>query len=121
MTTIYGYSAADWDKAKAEMRQILIAAAKATTWISYDDLAAQMHTIHLKPFAEAMVVMLAQISVEENAAGRGLLSAVVVHKENQTPDKGFFQLARQLGRDVTDTDMFWLTELDSVCAYWRMH
>jgi hypothetical protein len=56
--------------------------------------------------------MLVQISVEEDANGRGMLSAIVVHSGDSKPGKGFFDLARQLDRDVSDSLACWVQEVN---------
>ena len=56
--------------------------------------------------------MLGQISEEEDAAGRGMLSVLVVHKDgDKMPGPGFFTLAKKLGRDISDRDKCWSDEL----------
>ena len=63
--------------------------------------------------------MLEEISREEDAAGRGMLSALVVHKTGeQKPGGGFFTLAEKLGRDITDRDKVWIEEVIKVRAAW---
>ncbi len=119
MATKYGYTSAAWNMAKAEMRQILVATAKAESLISYGDLALQIQAIHLEPDAYAMAALLGEISTEENAAGRGMLSVLVVHKDDDMPGQGFFILADELGRDTSDPLKLWMTELKNVYAYWR--
>ena len=59
--------------------------------------------------------MLGEISTEENEAGRGMLTVVVVHKEgDMKPGPGFFELAQKLGRQVGDLDVFWISEFKRV-------
>jgi hypothetical protein len=46
--------------------------------------------------------MLGEISLE-GAAGRGMLSVIVVHKDgDMQPGPGFFELAEELDRDTSD-------------------
>ena len=62
------------------------------------------------------------INREEVAEGGPLLSAVVVHRENRMPGKGFFKLGRALGRfDGHDEDAYYIAELRKVYDYWRTH
>ena len=56
--------------------------------------------------------MLGQISVEEDAAGRGMLSALVVHKHSDgQPGPGFYELADDRGRDTSDKVCCWVEEI----------
>ncbi len=62
------------------------------------------------------------INREEVDEGGPLLSAVVVHKANMMPGKGFFALARALGRfDGHDEDAYYFAELQKVHDYWKNH
>jgi hypothetical protein len=102
----YGYENADWEAAKEEMRSILIERARVggevKGTIPYSDLVNQVTTIHLEPDSYALAAMLGEISSEEDAAGRGMLTVIVVHKEgDMQPGPGFFDLAKRLGRDTT--------------------
>lgn len=64
--------------------------------------------------------ILKQISTEEHAAGRPLLSAVVVMKGKKLPGAGFFGLAQRVGLyDGADPQAFWRREVQRVWDYWR--
>jgi hypothetical protein len=119
MSTKYGYDAAAWASAKTEMRRILIERAKAQETIPYSDLVNQVTSITLDPRSQALAFMLGEISSEEDSAGRGMLTVIVVHKfGDMTPGPGFFDLARQLGRDTSDILKCWIDELRRVHNYW---
>jgi hypothetical protein len=109
----YGYSDADWERAKAEMRTVLVGVAATTEgFISYSELVAQVTTIAFDPHDPRLWFMLREISSEENAAGRGMLTAVVTHaRGDMMPGGGFFDLARALGYDPPDELEFWLEQL----------
>lgn len=64
--------------------------------------------------------ILGEISTHEHEKGRPLLSAVVIHRDNNIPGHGFFTLARELGlhRD-TDDRMFFINELRRVHDRWK--
>jgi hypothetical protein len=109
----------DLEKAKEEMRQILIGRAKLRQTIPYTDLVAQVKAIDLPRNSPALWNMLGEISTAEDAAGRGMLTVIVVHGQGDTlPGAGFFRLARRLGKDVSDERAFWTEELERVCASW---
>jgi len=119
MTTKYGYSIADWNSAKEEMRQILIKRAQVRGMIPYSELVSQIHTIQMEPKSYALAAMLGEISREEDAVGRGMLTVIVVHKSgDMQPGPGFFELAKELGRDTSDILKCWVGELRRVYAYW---
>ncbi len=64
--------------------------------------------------------ILGEISTDEDRSGSPLLSAIVVHKDNHLPGKGFFELARELGKlkPGEDNDAFYASELKSVFEEW---
>lgn len=120
MSTHYNYPIDQWNAAKAEMRDILINCAKLGETIAYSELVQQVKAIHFEPDSHIFHTMLGEISSEEDTAGRGMLSVIVVHKEgDMKPGKGFFELASSLGHNVNDTDAFWVRELDKVFASWK--
>jgi len=119
MDTKYGYSIVDWNKAKKEMRQILINRAKVRGQIPYSELTKKIKTINIEPESYALAAMLGEISGEENAKGRGMLSVIVVHNSgDMQPGPGFFEFAKELGRDTSNILKCWVDELNKVHAYW---
>jgi hypothetical protein len=66
--------------------------------------------------------ILNEIACQENAAGRPLLSAVVVLPEIGYPRREFFMLARELGLNRFEDDRsFYGYELKRVHDYWQAH
>lgn len=119
MKTKYGFPISDWNKAKNEMRGILIERAKVRGMIPYSELVGKLKTISLEPESYALAAMLGEISSEEDASGRGMLTVIVVHKQgDMQPGPGFFELAEELGRDTSDILKCWVDELKKVYAYW---
>ena len=63
--------------------------------------------------------ILEEISNAEHRSGRPLLTAVVTLKGENLPGKGFFDLAKRLGKyDGGDDDLYWASELKRVHDYW---
>jgi molybdopterin synthase catalytic subunit len=119
MTTKYGYEQHEWDAAKAEMREALIERAKVRGMIPYSELVEKITTIELEPNSFALAAMLGEVSTEEDAADRGMLSVIVVHKVgDMQPGPGFFELAGELGRDTSDILKCWVDELKKVHRVW---
>ncbi len=66
-----------------------------------------------------MAQILGNISSAEYQAGRPLLSAIVVFKDEFRPGDGFFKLAERLGLyHGGDRDEYWVKELQRVRDYW---
>jgi hypothetical protein len=63
--------------------------------------------------------LLDEISMHEFNQGKPLLSAVVIHVQDNIPGNGFFTMAERLGRFAgRDRLQFWLSELRSVHDHW---
>ena len=66
--------------------------------------------------------MLREICDYEHKHNRPMLSAIVVRKTEGSPGKGFFELARGLGKLTSvfrrDEDAFWRDELTAVYDTW---
>ncbi|HLF70586.1 MAG TPA: hypothetical protein VI759_00330 [Dehalococcoidia bacterium] len=116
----FGYGDSEWEHAKSEVCDILRELARDFgSTIAYSELVGRVQAIKLHQQSPALAGMLEQISTSEDAAGRGMLSVLVVHKSGDLrPGRGFFDLAQRLGRDVSDEDAFWVGELKKVHDSW---
>ena len=98
---------------------MLIARAKARDIISYKELVGQVTAIQLEPQSFALRTMLREIAAEEHAAGRGMLTALVVYNSgDMQPGPGFFALAGRLGKNTDDVLRCWIKELQRVYNCW---
>lgn len=87
--------------------------------IAYSDLATKITNISLGAYDQRFFHFLGEISQEEDAAGRGMLTVLVVHKSGDLqPGPGFYELANYLGRDTRDLLTCWIEELHRVHAVW---
>lgn len=69
----------------------MIERAQIRGMLSYSDLVQQIHAVHLEPHHPRPAHLLGEISSEGDAAGRGMLTVVVVHKVgDMEPGDGFF-------------------------------
>jgi molybdopterin synthase catalytic subunit len=115
----YGFTEAQWAAAKKEARELLTARARVRGMIPYSDLAARIKAISLEAHDQRLFHLIGELSTEEDAAGRGMLSVIVVHKSgDMQPGPGFFELANKLGRDTSDILKCWVEELKKVHAVW---
>jgi hypothetical protein len=101
----------------------LVAVASAGKTIRRDDDAALLGLDIDSPSGrEELIRALNDIAYQENAAGRPLLSAVVILPEIGYPGKAFFLLARELGfNHYGDDRSFYYHELKQVHDYWKKH
>ncbi len=116
----YGFTMTQWDAAKSEAKAILAECAKRGHMIAYSDFVKKLHSISLEHRDPRLFHFLGEISAEEDAAGRGMLTALVVHKQgDMKPGPGFFELAKKLGHKTRDIDKFWIDEVNKVIAAWK--
>ena len=114
-----GISQADWDASKEEARAIMIDRTKVRGMITYTDLVKQIKRVRLEPHDPRLFHLLGEISTEEDAAGRGMLSVIVVHKTgDMEPGLGFFELANILKRNTANPMNCWVDELHKVHKVW---
>jgi hypothetical protein len=117
--TKFGYSASEWCSAKDEARAAMIERARARDTITYSDLTISISSIAFKPDDFAFASLLGEISTEEDEAGRGMLTALVIRKgDEMLPGAGFYNLAERLGRDTADWLQCWVTEINRVFDFW---
>jgi hypothetical protein len=115
----YGFRPDEWESAKAETLEILKAKASERGMITYGDLAKEITSSRFEPHEYALWSLIGEISEAEDDAGRGLLSALVVHKHGDLePGRGFYELAAERGRDMSDKTKGWIAELHKVHEYW---
>lgn len=114
----YGYDARSWEQAKSEAICAIIRQAGP---ISYSELAGHIRSIRFDPHDSSLHHLLGQISVEEDAAGRGMLSVLVVRQSDGMPGQGFFDLAQRLGRDISDRERCWVKETGEVLNHCYNH
>lgn len=116
---IQGFPDRDWVAAQQEAVDLMVNVARRRGMIPYSHLFACVSRITLQPHDPRVYPFLEEISVAEDAAGRGMLTVVVVHKTgDMEPGKGFYELAKRLGRDTSDLQKCWIAELHKVHAYW---
>jgi hypothetical protein len=107
----HGFQPAAWEAAKTEAREIMMKRAKRGAPISYSELVDQIRSISMDAHDPRLAHFLGEISRAEDAKGRGMLTAVVVHKHDGFPGQGFFELAEELGRTIKDREQFWVEEM----------
>ena len=118
---IHGFSEEQWAAAKSEVLELLASRAKLRGMIPYSELASKIKTVPLAAHDQRLFNLLGEVSEHEDAAGRGMISVIVVHKRgDMQPGPGFFELAKHLGRDTSDILACWIKELKKVHAHWSL-
>lgn len=103
-----------------DIHEELLRVAKAGCSVNYSDIAPMVGLNMESAYDRNQIArVLDGISRAEHLAGRPLLSAVVIRKDENMPGNGFFTLARGLGLHTKgDNFEFWLAELRRVHDYW---
>lgn len=115
----WGFEIAAWDAAKKEAKDLLQDYARRRQMIPYSTFVQKLKSISMEAHDPRLPHFLGEIASEESAAGRGMLTALVVHKVGDLqPGPGFFELARQLGHQFTDIEKFWIQEVKRVFEVW---
>lgn len=119
--TKFGFDDLAWEAAKAEGKEALVACARDRRMVPYSEFIRQIHSISFDgPHDLRLRPFLGEISQSEERAGRGMLTALVVHKHGDyQPGPGFFELAKSLGHDTSDVEKFWIQEVKKVFAAWQ--
>ena len=115
----HGFGEAAWEAAKEEARQLMYGAARKRSLISYSELVSRITQVQMEARDTRLDHFLGEIAREDDQAGLGLSTVVVVHKTgDQMPGPGFFDMAEEQGRDVSDPVGCWMQELNSVYGRW---
>ncbi len=118
--TKFGYEDADWDLAKREAVKVLGDYANKRQMIPYSEFVPYITAVRFDgPHDPRLFHFLGEISADEARRGRGMLTALVVHKGGDfQPGPGFFELAKELGHEVDDIEKFWIQEVKRVFEAW---
>ena len=121
-TSTYDYAPATWQAAKDLVQQQIVSNLRNPRILltTYGDLVRDVgHIIDFgTPRNAVFHCLLGQISDEQEEKGRGLLTALVVHKDDLHPGVGFFEGAAQWGRDISDRDRCWNQEIERLQKVW---
>lgn len=116
----HGFPKDKWEAAKAEAKSLLVGYARRRQMIPYSEFVTKIRSINIEYHDPRLFHFLGEISAEESTAGRGMLTALVVHKHgDMQPGPGFFELAQELGHDTSDILKFWIEEVKVVFAAWQ--
>ena len=98
--------------------------AKRQETTTYSDIAPLANLDMADPAnRDEISQLLGQISTYEHQQGQPMLTAIVIHREDNIPGPGFFELARHLGRlkEGNDKLAFFCHEVARVHQTWSKH
>jgi hypothetical protein len=108
-------------KVNQQLYSRLCEVARQRRYIRYADAATVVGLdMNIPADRDEISRLLDEISMHEFNDGKPLLSAVVIHVQDNIPGNGFFTMAERIGRfDGTDRLQFWLGELRAVHDHWE--
>ena len=106
-----------------ELHNRLVSVARSGGYATYSEIAPLLGLDMASPADRTEIGrLLGEVSVFEHQLGHPLLSVIVIHRDNNIPGPGFFQLAQDLGiYDGNDDLLFFVREFQRVRDYWRQH
>jgi hypothetical protein len=118
----YNYPTATWTSAKETAKHYIVRNLRNpnVVFTTYGDLVDELRPVidFGSPRNAVFHCLLGQISDDEEENGRGLLSALVVHKDDLKPGTGFYEGAAAWGRDMTDRESCWAAEVSKLQKQW---
>lgn len=115
----HGFAPEKWEAAKVEAVASMVKRARRGRTMTYTELCEEIASINFDPHDPRLPHLLGQISTAEDAEGRGMLTAVVVHKHDGQPGDGFYKLAASLGREAKDPEDAWISELNALRDFYQ--
>ena len=120
---MFGFDSQNWQRARQQVFEVLVDQARRCELISYSDLVEQIDAIDLEMSSDkdrgALGWLLGDVSRETDETGIGMLSAMAVLKDRNVPAFGFYDLARQLGYEFDDPELFWANQYEQVIEHYR--
>ncbi|MCA9883804.1 MAG: hypothetical protein KC708_12570 [Anaerolineae bacterium] len=115
----YGLTPEQWQQAVDEVREICIDVARQRSLITYSEVCKRMRTVNPHPGSYVFQAILREMCFSEEAAGRGLLCALVVNQSKGIPGAGFFRaLGQERPQFADDLQAGWREECEFLYQYW---
>lgn len=115
-STRYGFPVEAWEAAKQQANALLEERARERATITYAEICRAVSAIDLKPRSWAIMGFLNEICTEADAAHGIMLASLVVRADTGMPGAGYFRNAARLGRDVSDPEAYWRSEVERIYA-----
>ncbi|QCE32348.1 hypothetical protein FAI41_01400 [Acetobacteraceae bacterium] len=118
----------NFSKIKTVIKEILRKKARRKKQITYTELSQEVDRRtgeYIDPHSPILARMLGEISTETYNLGQGMLSILVIRKDNSSPGDGFFELAAELGENISkkspedDKTKFEIEQFYQVCDFYK--
>jgi methyl coenzyme M reductase subunit C len=114
--TRYGFPVEAWEAAKSQANALLEDVARSRSTITYAEICREVTAVQLKPRSWAIMGFLNEICTEADAKHGIMLASLVVRADTGMPGDGYFRNAARLGRDVSDPEAYWRSEVERIYA-----
>ncbi len=114
----WGLTESEWVDARERMTSLLAGLAAERVTITYGDIAREIFGDRLSARSGGLYKMLYEVCAEQDARHGTMLASLVVRKDTGIPGKGYFANAALLGRDVTDPEAYWRSEVEKIWRVW---
>jgi len=118
----HGQDAERWAKAKGKVCATLVERARHRGFITYSELAKNVSGVPMpgEGWSSNLAWLLGQVLMEEIDAGRPLLPALAVRKQEGSPGMGFYQAAGDAGvGDGTQSEALWVREFTKAHRFYE--
>lgn len=111
----WGLDDSEWEAAVNRLTQLLVAAARGRTTITYGEAARHALDDRFSARSGALMDLLAHVDRREQASRGVMIATLVVRADTGRPGEGYFAFAEELlGEDSADRERFWLQHAQAV-------
>lgn len=111
----------DRARAKSELREMLIEAARQRGTVTYSDVSLRVFGGRVPARSRLIMDLLSEVDEEEQAARGIVIASLVVRADTGVPGAGYFTfMARRFGKDVADPRAAWRAEAERVWAAYEV-
>lgn len=104
-----------WQKAKRDLRELLIEAARSRSTVTYSHVAFAVFGGMVPARSRLIMDLLGEVDEEEYARTGTVIASLVVRADSGIPGAGYFTfIAERFGRDVSDPAAAWRSEAEKV-------
>ncbi len=114
-TRKYGLEADTWQRAKAELREVLIQTAHQRALVTYGEVASQLQSLTAHPGSYVFTGLLREVCRDIERENGLMLCALVVAKATGKPGAGYF---KGMDCEADDLEACWQAECEAVYDYY---
>jgi hypothetical protein len=113
----WGMSDVEWAAACARLTALLASAASRRSTVTYGEAARVAFDGRFSARSGALMDLLGDVDSVEDERRGVMVASLVVRADSGIPGDGYFAFAaNELGRDISDREAFWRSEVEAVWA-----